>query len=341
LSIYVLKAVWDHTRSTGTAWEVMVALGDGGSKEEGITWITQETIAEFGRLDRPRSIRAVRDAIGWLEEHDEIEIRQAQRGRRRINVYRVILGAYGEIDLTDRDLDLPFQLSEPFSRPADIAARRVVCLAERMGTDLASEGESRPAESAARNGASRPADFDTDDRHSTPRRPADFDRPYKEEPEVEPKTDPAAASLAAARVEFPDLSEGLVRLRVAPRVRLVALGDPERAQAWLEIARREANHNPAGLFVAGFQSGDWPAGRGSNTLQIVKLERHRSARERSLRNLVAEGGADEARYFIDVEWENLTTVERSELHELVDELISDTLPDQASTAAIASEAGVA
>lgn len=340
MSIYVLRAVWDHTRSTGTAWEVITALGEGASKEEGVTWKSQEAIAEFGRIERPRSLRAVRDAIGWLEEHDEIEIRQAQRGRRRINVYRILLGSYGEIDLTDRDLDLPFQLSEPFSRPADIAARRLTRLAERMGTDLDLESTSRPAEYAARRGASRPADSDRDDRQSAPSRPADSDTPYKEEPEEGPQTDPSAAGIADAKVSFPELTDGLKRLGVAAEIRLAALADPALADAWLELARKEAKHNPAGLFVTGFQSGVYPSGRGDSGRKVARLERHRLAREASLRRLVVEGGADEARYFIDVEWENLSTVERSELHELVDEAISAGLPDRAETS-VAISADVA
>lgn len=73
---------------------------------DGVTWVSQRTLAEENLLAQS----TVRRAISDLESLGEIEVRQAQRGRKRINVCRVLF--------TDEDVDyaaLPFTLTEPFT----------------------------------------------------------------------------------------------------------------------------------------------------------------------------------------------------------------------------------
>lgn len=136
--------------------------------------------------------------------------------------------------------------------------------------------------------------------------------------------DPAAAELARV----------LTRIRVAPALREKALEEVELATAWLERAREKAHTNVAGYFACGFTTGELPALTDSGS---ARKEARFFAAERSLRNLMAEGMAvDDVRYFIDIEWEWLTSIERSELHLLVDELVSDELPEPRAVAAEAA-----
>lgn len=72
---------------------------------DGISWLPQEEIAEQANV----SVREVRYAIEKLVELGELEKRKAQRGRRRVNVYRVLLGA--RVPQYER---LPFDLEDPF-----------------------------------------------------------------------------------------------------------------------------------------------------------------------------------------------------------------------------------
>lgn len=149
-----------------------------------------------------------------------------------------------------------------------------------------------------------------------------------------PRQDHASSSTDAAAAA--GLEMRLRRHRVSRDLVVEAVADHERALAWLELAESEATANIAGFWIAGFRSGEWPSGRG----ETIQLHKRRSAREASLRNWI-NGGADvdEARYWIDHEWADLTTVERAELHELVDELLHDRLPDPAAATAGETEAG--
>lgn len=82
--------------------------------DDGICWKSQENLTQECHL----SVRGVRDAIRKLEELGEIETRKVQRGRSRVNVYRIWCADPPEYER------LPFTVKEPFSElpPAESAA---------------------------------------------------------------------------------------------------------------------------------------------------------------------------------------------------------------------------
>lgn len=84
----------------------MLVFAD-SAHDDGITWLGQAEIAKKALISRTEVDRSVKD----LEVTGEIEKRKAQRGRRRINVYRITLPG---IDEPAYD-DLPFTLNEPFT----------------------------------------------------------------------------------------------------------------------------------------------------------------------------------------------------------------------------------
>lgn len=117
MSVDVLREVFKHSRSKGVARNVLTVLAD-AAHPDGVTWlpIVPSKDGDPSRCITHRanaSRRAVIDAIASLEELDEIEVRTAQRGRRRFNVYRVRLGsvALSAVDYAD----LPFRLDRPFA----------------------------------------------------------------------------------------------------------------------------------------------------------------------------------------------------------------------------------
>ena len=83
--------------------------------DDGICWASQARLIEESRL----SERGVRDALRKLEEIGEIETRIAQRGRRRINVYRLWCSDEPDYDRLPFEVDRPFQV-----RPAESAGRQ-------------------------------------------------------------------------------------------------------------------------------------------------------------------------------------------------------------------------
>lgn len=95
---------------------VLLALAD-SAHHDGVTWLYQGTIAKMTRL----ADSTVREAIKRLEAAGEVEVRKAQRGRKRVNVYRVIVGRIAEEEV---DYDrLPFTVVGGFSPPPDIGGR--------------------------------------------------------------------------------------------------------------------------------------------------------------------------------------------------------------------------
>jgi len=117
VSVDVLREVFRLSQSRGVARNVLTVLAD-AAHPDGVTWLP---IAPSKDGDPTRCIthranasrRAVIDAVDSLAELGEVEVRQAQRGRRRFNVYRVRVGA---IALASVDYsDLPFELDRPFS----------------------------------------------------------------------------------------------------------------------------------------------------------------------------------------------------------------------------------
>jgi DNA-binding Lrp family transcriptional regulator len=105
VSIAVLTRVLAESEATLATRLVAIVLAD-AAHDDGVTWAPQKLIAKKAKL----STEAVRQATKRLQQSGEIEIRQVQRGRKRINVYRL---AYGLISV---DYDrLPFELTEPFT----------------------------------------------------------------------------------------------------------------------------------------------------------------------------------------------------------------------------------
>lgn len=119
------------------------------------------------------------------------------------------------------------------------------------------------------------------------------------------------------------LESRLKELKIVGAEREQALADPERATAWLDLVDAEAKRNPAGMFSKGFATGDWPSPRINATSgQYVQSFEAKKRWISWLFEVDDVGDPDELRYCIDVDWDWLTSVERSELHEHLDEMLS-------------------
>src|SRR5688572_9746171 len=114
MSVDVITAVLQEARAKLGDRLVLLVIADTASRD-GVAWLDQRTIAARARLSLSQTERCVKA----LERAGELEIRKAQRGRRRISVYRVTVGAPARLDV---DYDrLPFQLNEPFTTTPQIA----------------------------------------------------------------------------------------------------------------------------------------------------------------------------------------------------------------------------
>lgn len=114
MSVRVLSKVFTYSKARQGQRLVMFALADSAS-DDGVTWVSQEDLARKTLL----SMTQTQDCLYRLRESGAIEVRKAQRGRRRINVYRLVLPDLPEVEY-DR---LPFELSEPFSRHPESGPR--------------------------------------------------------------------------------------------------------------------------------------------------------------------------------------------------------------------------
>lgn len=107
MSSFVVGEVLERSETEHGVRLVMLVLADQAHRD-GISWPSQASIGKMSKL----SERAVRDGIDMAVGLGELQVRQAQRGRARINVYRVLTGAVGDQDV---DYDrLPFKLVEAF-----------------------------------------------------------------------------------------------------------------------------------------------------------------------------------------------------------------------------------
>lgn len=122
-----MTKVFAHSEATLAARLVLLALADQAS-DDGVTWVFQETIAEKAKLDATTVRRAVRK----LEKIGELETRKAQRGRKRVNVYRVLMPDLPEVDY-DR---LPFEIAEPFTTVQDARSSEAHDRANSAGTTV-------------------------------------------------------------------------------------------------------------------------------------------------------------------------------------------------------------
>lgn len=150
---------------------VMIALAD-AAHDDGVSWELEETIAAKTLL----GVSTVRAAIKKLEAAGELEVRQAQRGQRRINVYRVTVGRPHAVDY-DR---LPFELGEPFSDDRQNLA-------------------AVPPPVATADDRQNPAVDNPDDRQNSALRPPEYVGAYKEDP-----SGTLALAIASAREESVD-----------------------------------------------------------------------------------------------------------------------------------------
>lgn len=149
MSSFVVGEVLNKSLTEHGSRLVLIVLADSAQKD-GVSFLSQPLIAELARIDE----RTVRDAIDAAVELGELQVRKAQRGRRRINVYRVTVGT-----VMDYAVDyerLPFKLTEPFDERQILPAV-----------------DPRPEESSS------------DDRKISPHSPSSSDL----EPEVEPLSD--------------------------------------------------------------------------------------------------------------------------------------------------------
>lgn len=345
MSYRVVREVLESSKAEGADRLVLLAIAD-VAYHDGVGWLPQgpqsskKSIASYANC----SERQVRRSVDALQDAGELEVRRVQRGRRRMLVYRVVVGR-----IREQDVDyarLLFNLSEPFSdayvllargprRPASLSGRSDVEDSsphepvdpvdapgdERTDWPVVAGADERPAETA------RPDIYDRDDRTQESGRIENGPEKRSRERSSAAAEDSSSSTseIRSPSVSGSPLQKELWSLRVPSKVRLEALEDAARAQAWLDLARREAHSNVAGYFVAGFSSGEWPAERG----EAVSSQRRRAGQEASLRNLVSLGMSEEARHLIEVEWSTLTQIERNEYHSLVEELVSDQLPEAA------------
>lgn len=114
MSVYVIAAVLKHSQAKLANRLVMIVLADAASPD-GVTWLGRKQIADAAKLAQTH----VSVCTGELEEMGELEVRQVQLGRRRRNVYRILLPGVSEVDY-DR---IPFDVSTPFSTAPDDGVR--------------------------------------------------------------------------------------------------------------------------------------------------------------------------------------------------------------------------
>lgn len=110
MSVRVLTIVWDASPSHGSALLVELALADQAG-DDGVTWVEIPRLARKTRLSDRQVIRAVADLVAA----GRIERRKAQRGRKRVSVYRVLGPGLRAVDYER----MPFTLDSPFSSRYD------------------------------------------------------------------------------------------------------------------------------------------------------------------------------------------------------------------------------
>lgn len=334
MSIRVLEQVFDRSRSTGSARLVLAAIAE-VAHHDGVTWCQQGPRENRRSLAHRANcgVRSVERAIEQLVELREVEVRRARRGRSWVNVYRVVVGRIGSVDVEyDR---LPFELDERFSTPSELVSagtrstRQVGGLDEGTAAEikgppgLETQAEVQPANLAGSTESVNPSDLERSSRQPDELNPPAATWTPSMDPSIDPSGDPSfAAAKNSSSTDDTELVRALREVRIAHDLRAQAIADPERARAWLDVARKEAKTNVAGYFVMGFRSGEWPAERGGE----VSLERRHQARVESLRNFVIGGLVAEAHDVVE-DWSTLTQVERNEYHSLVDELVSEQLPE--------------
>jgi hypothetical protein len=113
MSITLVRAVLAHSRAKLGARLVMLVLAERASSD-GVSWPSLEVIAREAGV----TVKTVTDALREQGSLGEVEIRKAQDGRRRFNVYRVLLPGAEEVDY-ERLAQHNVTLREPFAGGRD------------------------------------------------------------------------------------------------------------------------------------------------------------------------------------------------------------------------------
>lgn len=131
------------------------------------------------------------------------------------------------------------------------------------------------------------------------------------------RTTAAAAELAA--LLEPDAAAGLEheleQLQAGRTLRALAVADPDRALAWIQTAKIEADRNAAGFVRRGLESGEWPSRRGDSF-------RTASSTRSWIENTSWRLEPEDAHEILDERASTLTITsdELAELHRLVDDI---------------------
>lgn len=281
---------------------VMNEAGDGA-------WPKVETIARYAKC----SSSTARKAVNGLEEKGYLEVKRST-GRGHSNEY------------TARDPSQESHRETAAFLGAGTAATDASDAHQRASASTPAGGLSEPTESAERR--REPVAFSgAEDAVSRTERHRleGVKPPAAGAHHVGPRQDHDSSSNGPVDAAAVELRGRLTGHGLDGELLAAALADAERATAWIALAETSADLNVGGYFRAGFQRGGWPGPRITSSA-ITTLERRRRDVAQLVENLGVDG-PDEARYRIDREWETLTQVERAELHELVDELASDQLPE--------------
>lgn len=229
MSVRVLAQVFEHSNATQGKRLTLIVLADAAG-DDGICWENQDNIAAKARLSRFQVIRC----INQLADDGEIELRKVQRGRRRINVYRVLVPG-----LADPDYErLPFKLAEPFSANDDVAFCNVVAGDDVANPSITTLQIRRSLARARDNGGLGSKGYVVQDQENRP------------EPLVEPLTEPAPAlpRVRARDVVFDALAEATsTDPHLASQGRLLGKccaelrGHPDYRRAVEQVGKAEAD----------------------------------------------------------------------------------------------------
>lgn len=313
-----MNEVLECSRSTKTARNVLLVIGE-VAHHDGVGWLPQgppkdrpadrRSIAERANA----GVRSVERAIAQLQELDELEVRRVQNSRKRLAVYRVIVGRLRDVEV-DMDRLEHFAFDGPFWTVEELVLDRAIRLASGVATTRHFGGSSEGA---------RPAISGSDDPPFLAAHACASEQTVLrtvQQQQQEERSD-ALAALGDEAV-LAELEERLQAVGAGGRLRKSAVADPCRALAWLQLAADEAHTNPAGFVAVGMTSGDWPSRRGP----LVSA----SSKQAWVESTSALLDPEEAHRIVD-EWENLDDGERAQWHQAVDE--ARELAEQARRAA--------
>lgn len=119
MSLRTMTIVWSQSETKDTAELLLLLAIADRAGDDGVAWPSITELAEKTRLSERHVYRLVK----LLTEDGRLQLRKAQRGRRRVSVYR--LGRLPGLHTVQVD-DLPFVLSEPFDdlTPCHVVTRR-------------------------------------------------------------------------------------------------------------------------------------------------------------------------------------------------------------------------